>query len=668
MRASSHRRKVQRGRRNMGVILGQLASRVSRGNYRDGIPPENIRKIGGKYWKKLKPVDRQTYLKVQLFVTEDRENADPHIGDDDFQNAVIGSVDKYISIITSVMSQAYDEGKVFEWPDKLLARINTSKGAYRYANLLMDTATYMVIKDNEDSRVRRYNEDGTPKCVPLNEEALAQTFAYFDTLALGVQTVMAKTPEEQEVDLLTGLISETNVGYPYFIHQTKDNFVKMFRRFEKEFFSSYKPPFDALTVSEIFDIIRLMIKRRWYFPYVLYCRTSGGDGETRHRSVFGAHIVQKALAAVVAAGKLYAYTEEVLRQVSDCKVDDAITEKKMFCVGGCPIVGQLPWDEMFKVFLKRLPDFKDGKMKHMTPHDIKFLFDYDVGENDQKVDVFGDDFPRFDTGIIPEDLDVLRRHKFWGWIFGYVIDDLKFSEVWTGDKRLLDIIFKSGNPFTSDFGSHFHRQCEYGAAKWKRTKLKVAGALVKILAATNLSDDSIVFAIGLTPEDINEFLAPFGLEIKVGESYLYSRDQMIGFLKVYIGYVMRDGAKSYIGDPISRYYGLAHSERDIEEDVNGEEDITHADVKGLWNVTGVVKVDACISKLASYGELASQIVLSILKIVKDTALGRDVILAISRIKPDSVFKPYREDLDVGFSPTWLSALPVQELLLEKGFQ
>jgi len=667
MRASSHRRKVQASHARMGNILGQLASRVSRGNYRDGIPPDNVRKLGGKYWKKLKPVDRQTYLKVQLFVTEDRAEEDPHIGSESFQNNIIGSVDKYITIVKEFMSAHYSEDEVFEFPDKLLARINTSKGAFRYANLLQDTATYMCIKDNEDSRSRRYNDDGTPKVLPLNQEARDQTFKYFTALEIGCKYLMSLDPIDQEAGIIEGLVSETNVGYPYFVHQTKKNIKSLLRKFELQFCHGYQPDSDYLTVKEVFDVIKIAVKYGWHFPYVLYCRTSGGDGVTKHRSVFGAHIIMKVLAAVVAAAKVYSYTREVLDQVEpNCLIDECVHEKYIYSVGGCPIVGQLPWDEMFDCYLHRVPDIKDGELQPMSAAEILDKFGVNMGQGDYLVDVFGDDFPRFDTGIIPEDLEFLTAHKFWGWIFAYVIDDLRYSEVWSGDKRLLDIIFKSGNPFTSDFGSAFHRQCQYGAALW--IKHNFPKRFVKILAATNLSDDSIVFAIGLTPQDINNFLKQYGLSIKVDESYLYSKDYMIGFLKVYVGYCMRDGGKSYVGDPISRYYGIAHSERDIEKDVNEIEDITHADVKGLWNVTGVVEVDAFLSKLASYGKPASAIVLTVLKIVKDTTLGRDAILAISRITANSKFKPYREDLEVGFNPSWLSALPVQELLLEKGFQ
>jgi hypothetical protein len=352
------------------------------------------------------------------------------------------------------------------------------------------------------------------------------------------------------------------------------------------------------------------------------------------------------MAAVISAGKKYGYA------VANSDVDEIFSEKKIFSVGGLPIVAQTNWDEMFNAILKRMPDHDGDHVVPMSEKDIEQKFGVRLPPGDYPVNVIGDDFPGFDTGQITEDYEPLRKHRGLGKWFGYMIDDMKYSKVWTANKEISDIVYKSGFPMTSDFGSWMHRNCEYNAADhFKAT----------ILAYINLSDDSLGFVIGLTPEMIGEYLSTYGLSIKKEASYNYDEYPFVGFLKVDIGKIFRSGDLTFLGNLTSRYYGLAHQEREIEQDLR-KLDRYKADVRGIWKVTGNIEIDALISKLASYGSSGRVFVRYILEMIKDTDLGRDTILAISRIKANSLYESYRDDLHISFPPNWLADIDATDLI------
>jgi hypothetical protein len=652
------------------AYIGILRDRTSRKGYIDSIPKIVIRKIGGRWWKKLRAEHKQTYLHLQRIIVEDNENVDHHIGDETFQNVVIGSSSRYSNVLGEVMSDDYLQGETFNFPHHLNEIIKLAKSPHNYGRLLQELAMYIGNVDEPDSRGRRYEPklvtdvDGAdcikdtrqnPKIVPTHPEAKMHYFKFLDQIYSGIEYIRSLLPEEQEELLIIHIIPNVNSGYPYFTTQKKSKIKKMWRDFCRDFLGISIKEEVYLTVDEIFDAVREAKRRKANYPYVLFYRTQ----IKKDRCVFGAPLIQKFIAAVLSAAKEYAFNEK-----GDFLVDEHI-EKFIYSVGGLPIVAQLNWTDMFHSIRKRFPQINDdGTVRKMSSHEIKELFDYDLPPGYYNVNVFGDDFPKFDTGMIHEDFDALREHRKLGWLMGYVLDDLMFSEVWTGDKRVLDVFFKSGHPFTSDFGSFFHRVVLYNTRDWiRRTKRRSC----HILAACLLSDDSIVFTIGMGPEDVNEYLETFGLKIKVEESYDYAKHHIVGFLKVLVGYPVRGSGITAIGDPVSRYHGIAHSEREIEQDLSKLEDFK-ADVKGVWYVTGKIDVDAFISKLASFGNQASIIVMAILKIVKDTTLGKETILAISNIDPSASYTPYRSDVPVGFDPAWLGNVPVQELLLERDYQ
>lgn len=652
--------------------ISQLAIRVSRGNYFDGIPTSKVSMLGRRkfYWDMLTVGMKQTYLRMMAFIVKDKHE-DFHLGDANFQNTIIGGRIPFINAISRMFSEFYTLDPFFEWPQKLHERIEVSKSDFKYGKLMQVAATYMNIQSNPDSRARRYSynclkckipytqgsircqnghivePEGYPKVLPDNKDAQYASFKQYDQIASGIEEAMLLTPKEQEDLIIENVIGNTNSGYPFFEKQQKDKITKMFFRFCK--FCHYKwRKTDVLTIQAVFDLVKWLHKKEWHFPYVLFARTQGGKDGTKHRCVFGAPFIQKLIAAVIGIGKHIGY----YRSTNDF-VDDEVFTKHIYAVGKLPIVAQANWDEMFSAILRRIPDVIDDSIAPFSAAKIKELFGYNFAPGDYAVNVIGDDFPGFDTGQITEDFEGLRKHKKLGWLFGYMLDDMKFSEVWTANKILKDIQYKSGFPMTSEFGSYLHRKANYNAAAETNTS---------ILANINLSDDDIIFTIGLTPELIDTYLRKFGLKIKVDESFNYFERPIVGFLKVLVGYSSVDGAKIVIGDPVSRYYGLAHSEREIEQEV-GSMDFK-ADVRGIYQITGVVEVDAFLSKLASWGSEGKAVVRTICEIVKNTDLGQKAILAISRLKVDGDYKPYRDDLDISFPPNWLAGVDVADLIVD----
>lgn len=648
--------------------ISQLSSKVSRGNYFDGIPLDKISVLGRrkKYWDMLTVSSKQTYLRMMSYIVKDKHE-DYHLGDANFQNTVIGGRVPFINGISKIFSDSYTNDEFFEWPQKLNERIEVSKSDFKYGKLMQVAATYQNIQSNPDSRSRRYSyvcpkcetpymqgatyckeghkvePDGYPKVIPDNPETMKHSFGQYDQIASGIEEAMLLDPKEQEALIVENVVGNTNSGYPFFEKQQKDKIVKMWGRFLT--WLGYKVP-EVVTIQHVFDVVKYCMKKELHFPYVLFYRTQGGKDATKHRCVFGAPFIQKLIAAIIAVGKNIGYYRSGV-------VDDEVFTKHIYAVGKLPIVAQANWDEMFSAILKRLPDYVDGKLSLVTDSWIQTMFDVKLAPGEYEVNVIGDDFPGFDTGQIADDFEGLRKHKKLGWLFGYMIDDMRYSEVWTANKIIYDIQYKSGFPMTSEFGSYLHRKCNYNAAK-------EAGC--KILANINLSDDDIIFTLGLTPEIIDKYLKRFGLKIKVDESFNYKEHPIVGFLKVLVGYILKDGSKSVIGDPISRYYGLAHSERLIEQEV-GSIDFS-ADVRGIYRVTGIVEVDALISKLASFGSEAAAVVRVICEIIKDTDLGQKTILAISRLKADGNYLPYRDDLDISFPPNWLATLDVADLIID----
>jgi len=272
-------------------------------------------------------------------------------------------------------------------------------------------------------------------------------------------------------------------------------------------------------------------------------------------------------------------------------------------------------------------------------------------------------------------------------------------------KRLIDLIYKSGHPFTANWGTDIHHnrnkvaEAKINAKHGGKTKvikrgqvkayLKMSGVcdvlyedqkfiayfwapkVYRILANTNQSDDSIVFVIGITTEEMVEVLEPYGLIIKSDESSDLDKHGYVTFLQMDLGWVLRNqplGEKGrmkpiFIGNLVSRYPKMAHSERDMSKDdsVSGMESV--------FEITSDRNVNSVLSKLSSGGPASIDIwILPVLRIVKDTVSGAKILGAIKDIDPNAWYEHYRDDVAFGLNPSFLGQIDVRELFVDDAFR
>jgi hypothetical protein len=597
-------------------------------------------------------------------MVEDHPDADPHVGvvklangllDDSFQQTAIGSSVQWVEKVAKFLSDAYLDAKWVNFPRSLLDDIEKNKGHYTYEELVQSLSLYQNNPEVEGSRAARYDDEGKPLVLPLSKAGQEISFQYYDMIAYGIEKISSMSPEEQQEEIRSGVISSSNVGWPFFIQQSKDNIFKLWRKFVKDVLhiNTFEDK-EFVTVNEIFSIVKHCAKKKYHFPYLLFYRTQ----VNKVRAVFGGHILDKMIGALVHAAKQYGCTPEVAKQLNINVTDEEyfydahgnLIGDNIVSLPGrgkLPYIAQYSWEVLFKIIDDQLPPIGET----LTSQEIKQKYNYDLPEGEYVVDVIGEDFARYDTTIIAEDLEWLRKHKKLGWLIGYILDDLKFSEVWTGHLRVRDVYYKSGHPFTSNFGTDIHTQRQLGFEE------AVEG--VFILTFTNLSDDSVEFAIGFIMDKFNDWLSDYGLTVKVEESFSYQRDRIGIFLKTLFGEVLKGKISSIMGEPQSKYLGICHSEREITPE-NVDRDV------GVWNITGDIQVDMTLSKLASLGPSGESLIMVFLNLVKGTRFGKNLILAISEIDTSRVYKLYREDVAASLSdPAWLGNMPVLNLLVRE---
>jgi hypothetical protein len=615
----------------MNATIGRLTSLSKQ--YKSKFPEDTAWSLGGRFLKMLDHYQIESFARLTQLVLRPDGNSDHHIGDKNFQSIIIGNVGDFISNVKRMFSENYTvndkEKKTFDFPQKLLETINTSKSAFNPDKLIENTISYLTRVQNRKEAVKVH-----PRVKTL-------VFKYWTSVWAEIQAIKEDAPREQQELILTGLAPNTNSGYPFWTKQTKKNFPKMFGKFLKQFFPEVVKRHRStitdgyvLTVDIILDAIREAIRKEYYPPFTLFYRTQGGRNyETKHRSVYGGDIMMKAF------GSLWAVAKHRVGLIFD---------------GPIPWIAWQEWTEMFDSIRDNLPNIEDDLIVPQSANELQEKWpSAHIPDGDHIVEVYGEDFSGYDQSIIREDLNWITSHKNVGWIMGWILDVMEHGEVWFLGLRIRGIFFKSGHPMTSEFGSIIHRNFMENAAEYM-------GGIC--LGGTVLSDDNLGWYINFNEYKYLDYAKQVGLEIDKDKSSLYSRDHIVSFLKVLVGYVLKSSMKSYIGDPQSRYYGLAHSEREMVGQF--DEDELSAGFRDLWRVTGDIEVDAFISKLGSFAEPGAPLVEDILRVVKDTPLGLKTIQAISDMTDQGV-EPYRRDLFISFGPLWLARkLNVQRYLSE----
>jgi hypothetical protein len=646
-------------------LIGKLKDGLSKNKFDDSLANESYAVLGGMYWKMLPTHGKMQFLRLQAKLQEDHPNADPHPGvvenddgtlDNAFQNTIIGSSPRWVQrVSTRYLNKAILEAKWLDWPATLINDIEVNKGAYTYAELLQSISLYQNNSDVDGSRASRYDNEGKPKTVPLSETAMKLSYAYYDLIAYGIECLQKLDPETQQEKIRQGIITASNAGWPFFSQQSKENVFKMWRKFLKDVLKmNFFQDKDPVTVHEVFSVVRYCAKKGYHFPYVAFYRTQ----VRKVRAVFGGHILDKMIGAIVHVAKEFGLSPEAVDKLGvkttpdeydfdsqGVQISEYVT--KLPAYGKLPFISQLPWEIQFKILFDQLPEFD----KLYTSGEIKEKYGYEVPSGEYKINVVGEDYTKFDTTIIYEDLEFLSKHKKLGWLLGYILDDMRYSEVWTGSIRIRDVIFKSGHPFTANFGTDAHLQRQFAYAESNED--------VHILDVMDQSDDSVEIVINWDMDDHDKWLNQYGLKVKVEESFDYQRDKVGIYLKTLFGRVMKGERNLIMGEPQSKYLGLAHSEREITpENVDRE--------VGVWNITGEIQVDMVLSKFASFGPEGEPLIMEILELVKNTKFGMKLIMAIHHINPATQYKLYRVDVAASLSnPAWLGRMQVLNLMVRE---
>lgn len=267
--------------------LSIMQSRLKSTGYDDNLV--SFANMGGKYWKALLGYEKFSYLSTMMSITESNPDADPHLGDDKFQNNIIGSVNSYIELVRSLVSDYYLEVEkrdknrdlAHRFPELLMEKIEKSTGSYQYVKLIQRDATYQVNPDVDKSRARRYTDlkldtealikwTGKPKSLPVHPEAKAYIFKQLDMLWHGLDYISHLPDEQQSELIIEGLAPNTNSGYPFFTTQTKDNIVTLFFKWMDQMLPDLAPAYNhqLLTVKCIFDAVRACEARKIYEPSV----------------------------------------------------------------------------------------------------------------------------------------------------------------------------------------------------------------------------------------------------------------------------------------------------------------------------------------------------------------------------------------------------------------
>jgi hypothetical protein len=424
---------------------------------------------------------------------------------------------------------------------------------------------------------------------------------YFKHLKIyerGIQLLLKLDEEEQIEFLKSGVVTGTSGGYDVWNKQAKNKFPETFAKFcERQLGRRFE-----FTVFGILDACEAFIKDLNFPPFTLFYRTQGGT-KKKVRAVFGGNVLAKAVGALMQACK------NIIKQV-----DGRVVVQRS---GLTEWIAWADWDRMFDEILK----FVD-----------RYLYYIDQGKNKN---VLGEDFTGWDKQLHWRDYLFLQDYKgkmapIMAWIVGLIA----YAEVWTGTYRVGWIFFKSGHPFTSEFGSIKHYDLTLRSAK--HNGFKVDGSIV-------LSDDNLMWVSGFDNEAHSKFLLSQGFTTNPAKDSDLAKNGSVEFLRVNVGRIHSESSSDFVGNIVSRYPGYAYLEREGEK-------------RQVYKVSKSddLAVDQVISKMASIGKYGGYLVEEILDITKETPLGKRVIATLHEfITSERSTEAYREDIVVGFKPEWM---------------
>lgn len=658
--------------------LGRLKRIMDKADLKPLIKHGSTRSLGAVNWiKRMTTIWKNNYIDHMFHLDKDGKpkgiivdrDDDFHIGGDEWVQAIKGGLDVYIGAVDKIYTKKYTRSATFGWPDVMKTNMPKSLSWYTKSEHFKGLAFYQNIPENELSRSRRYDDKGQVKVVPMSQKGKKYAFQFCDTIDYGLKEAI-KLPDLQQFELIKqALPPNTAGGHPKYERQTKDNIVDLAQATKEKVGYISLPKVEGekiITIKWIIGLIKHMKRKKIYLPFTLYYR---GHWD-KIRCVFGAFFALKLLGCVLSIAKDFGFKKVALEALglpmNEDKFDDPDVDKKILSPGNIPYMSQLNWSTQFNIVLDKLPPLNAAKTKVLLV-DEKFIFEkfgVELPSGDYNLNCVGEDFKKYDTGLTVEDLWAFTKHKGLKDILEYVILCMQNSKVWYGDMRISDIQYKSGIPFTSILGTFFHQNIIYLYEEWAQKQDDIIDKPI-ILGAMVQSDDSLIWGINIVLEDIKRMCAEYGLILDPDASVDFQRDHIVTFLQQHCGDIVQ-GLDRYacVGNPMSRYTKLAHSERKIEEELD---DNNFGALVGIWNITGKPVVDAGLSKLASHGpdsELGpfDGPVTTTLKIGKNTPYGRELLTAIKNMRSTDEYELYRPDVQISGDPHWLSSLDVRRIM------
>lgn len=565
--------------------------------YKNDIPLEYLRSIGGNDWRRC--LNKRNYIALQKAILRDKIDSDNCIGDDEeFRQAIYAGAQQYALTVQEYLRPEFL--KSIEFPQKLYDVLYVSKSAFSVNKLYENTAKYCT-----SATIRRKN---TPidEYDPEHETiALAKRFELQFNEAL--KLIRDQSEDVQEKVLTMHLIGQSNLGYDFFRTLKKAKVPEYSKAyFSRMGFGNYK----YLSAEAILDILSKAVQRNWTEPFVLFYRTHKWP---KVRSVFGAGVLNKWCAALMAALRAPMLGRS-LEPLFDLDLGETFAINQARTSDGThtiPVIGKLPsiawenWDSMFD---------RIARLSHDYPGEIA-----------------GIDFTGYDQTVVGYDFDwrldlKTELHNYYAWM----ALEYKYADVYTGPWKVKLIEFKSGSPDTQFGGSEKHIDLNYKVTKDVGAKLE---------HCVVLSDDDLAFIKSMCHYDdyFNGFKR-YGFDVNKTKTTFKTKHEYNKFLNNYVGPIISADVTSVLGDPIDRYYGLAHVE-------------IIPDVKTIYNISSNIAVDQILSKWASNSIDGVPLIESEINVVQGTVLGNLAIRGVAALKSKALdVTLYRPDFIVGFHP------------------
>lgn len=409
---------------------------------------------------------------------------------------LLGWLDQYITVVSNYLDDEFLRLPIVRFRESIVEK----KGIRRsyFTNPLLVKGLYDQTFKPDKSKIPL-----TPG--PLVKRIFKALIREFDAAIKVLQRLPA---EEQTEKLLIELPAEKNIGFPFYVPQSKKTFSAQWTKAVKRKYGKSFP----FTVDGLIDFVNAFGEDDRLHVYLLLFRSKD---ENVSRAVYGGEAIGKGIGCLFSA----------LRKVEGFQL---------------PFVGDLP-----------MTSWEDWSQLFPRIEDLVTLW-LDKGRES-----IGDDIVNFDGQAKPNDLDWISDYTGVSVKFMiYILEGMKKCVVYYGPFILKGIFFVSGNPFTQLFGTLIHMMLsEAYAIEYDR----------KLLHGIWQSDDDLIFYDDADVTEMNDCFTAFGYPISIPKTHSLKNHKVVQYLKVYIGRIFNSNDVSFIGNIVSRYINMIHRERGSPE-------------------------------------------------------------------------------------------------------